>query len=246
MNDALRRAMYAAGLGEVDIAARLDVDPKTVRRWMNGRLPHPRHRQLLAQLFGFDEPDLWPELMALPGGRGRSAEMAAIYPQRNAVGRESWLELFEAADEEIGVLAYSALFLAEDRRMIRLLEAKAEAGVDINLALGNPDGEQVAQRGRAEKIGDAMAAKIRNALVLYRPLLRHASVSLRLHDTILYNSMFRADDQLLINQHVFGVPAARAPVFDLRRHDGGEMFAFYLESFAEIWSSAEPVDGLSV
>ncbi|TDD13441.1 XRE family transcriptional regulator, partial [Actinomadura sp. KC06] len=29
---------------EAGVAARLGVDPKTVHRWVAGRLPYPRHR----------------------------------------------------------------------------------------------------------------------------------------------------------------------------------------------------------
>jgi hypothetical protein len=41
-------------------------------------------------------------------------------------------------------------------------------------------------------------------------------IEIRLHRTVLYNSIYRADDQLLVNQHAYGLPAAQAPVFCLR------------------------------
>ena len=47
---------------------------------------------------------------------------------------------------------------------------KARAGVRVRMLLGDPDSEQVATRGADEGVDDAMAAKIRNALALYRPL----------------------------------------------------------------------------
>jgi hypothetical protein len=40
------------------------VDPKTVRRWLEGRVPYLRHRWALAGLLDADEADLWPELRA--------------------------------------------------------------------------------------------------------------------------------------------------------------------------------------
>jgi hypothetical protein len=55
--------------------------------------------------------------------------------------------------------------------------------------------------GRSEGIGDAMPAKIRNALTLYRSVAKLENVEIRLHQTVLYNSIYRADDQLLVNQH---------------------------------------------
>jgi hypothetical protein len=53
-------------------------------------------------------------------------------------------------------------------------------------------------------------AKIRNALTLYRPLCVVENIEIHLHQTILYNSIYRVDDQLFVNQHTYGTPAARA------------------------------------
>lgn len=39
MNDLLRRALQEARLTEGDVVKRLDVDPKTVHRWLSGRIP---------------------------------------------------------------------------------------------------------------------------------------------------------------------------------------------------------------
>ena len=54
----------------------------------------------------------------------------------------------------------------------------------MRIALGDPGGPQAAERGEEEGIGDAMAAKIRNALTLYRPLLAVENIELRLHRTV--------------------------------------------------------------
>ena len=80
------------------------------------------------------------------------------------------MRLFGSAEREIAILAYSALFLAEDAGILRILADKGRAGVAVRIALGDPDGPNVAERGEEEGIGDAMPAKIRNALTLYRPL----------------------------------------------------------------------------
>jgi transcriptional regulator with XRE-family HTH domain len=242
VNEALRRAMFAARLSDDEIAAQLGVDVKTVGRWVRGRTPSARHRGPLARLLRLEEPDLWPEVLTLRGVRATPTEVVAVYPQRNLVTREAWIDLFESAEEQIDILAYAALFLAEDKRLVDLLASKADDGVAVNLALGNPQAAEVRHRGTAEKIGESLSAKIRNALVRYRPLLDRQGVTLRLHDTVLYNSMYRADGQVLVNQHVFGLPAAQAPVFHLRRLAGGEMFDLYMESLAEVWRAARPVE----
>ncbi|NIK61297.1 hypothetical protein [Kribbella shirazensis] len=81
-----------------------------------------------------------------------------------------------------------------------------------------------------------MGAKIRNSLSLLAPLLRKEGVELRLHDTVLYNSMFRSDGQLLVNQHSYGIPAAQSPVYHYRHTDDSEMFDSYVASFEAVWA----------
>jgi hypothetical protein len=78
-------------------------------------------------------------------------------------------------------------------------------------------------------------------LTLYRPLLASENAEIRLHQTVLYNSIYRADEQLLVNQHVYGIPAAHAPVFCFRESEGGDMVAAYRDSFERVWTAAEPI-----
>jgi hypothetical protein len=241
VNEPLRQALLRARLREDDIAARLGVDPKTVRRWLNGRVPYPHNRAAIAELVGADEGELWPEAGGPLAARTRPEELGIVYPHRWAVPREVWVRLFGSAEREIDILAYSALFLAEDTGILRILADKGRAGVSVRIALGDPDGRHVAERGEEEGISDAMAAKIRNALMLYRPLCTVEKIDIRLHGTVLYNSIYRADHQFLVNQHTYGIPAAQAPVFCLCDTGGSEIAALYLNSFERIWASSAPL-----
>lgn len=111
----------------------------------------------------------------------------------------------------------------------------------MRILLGDPDSPQVAERGTDEGVDEAMAAKIRNVFVLYRSLYGLEGVEFRLHRTVLYNSIYRADSQLLVNTHVYGVTAAHAPVLHLRRVAGGDIVTTYLESFERVWDTATPL-----
>jgi len=241
VNEPLRRALLRARLREDDIAARLGVDPKTVRRWLNGRVPYPHNRAAIADLVGADEADLWPDAGGLLAARTRPDELGTVYPHRWAVPREVWVRLFGSAEREIDILAYSALFLAEDTGILRILGDKGRAGISVRIALGDPNGPNAAERGEEEGIGDAMAAKIRNALTLYQPLCAVENIEIRLHRTVLYNSIYRADGQLLVNQHTYGSPAAQSPVFCLSIINCDEMAALYLDSFERMWASSAPL-----
>jgi len=54
--------------------------------------------------------------------------------------------------------------------------------------------------------------------------------------TPLYNSIYRFDDELLVNSHVYGILAAYTPTVHIRRVDGA-FFNTYLESFERIWAT---------
>jgi len=237
VNDTLRRALADARLGEVEVSTALSVDPKTVQRWIAGRIPQRRHRWGLADLVGQHELDLWPDL-AHPGAVSHCPEIRASYPHRGAVPREAWHRLFASATREIGVLVYSGLFLAEDVAVLRTFAEKARAGVRVRVLLGDPDSPAVAGRGAEEGIGEAMPAKVRNVIVHYRPLLDVDGVEIGLHGTVLYNSLYRADNELLVNTHVHGVAAAHAPVLHLHANAESDLVSTYLDSFERIWSSA--------
>jgi thiamine pyrophosphate-dependent acetolactate synthase large subunit-like protein len=182
--------------------------------------------------------DLWPR--SRRPAVGTITHRRAWSDLRAPLGdpRDVWMRFFESAEQEISVLAYSALFLAEDAGLLGVIEHKALNGVRVRLALGDPDSQSVALRGQEEGIGDAMAAKVRNALTLYWPLMKSENVEIRLHRTVLYNSIFRSDDQLLVNQHAYRMPAAHAPVFCFRNSSSEDMAATYLASFEKVWAEA--------
>lgn len=121
--------------------------------------------------------------------------------------------------------------------MVQLLTSQADAGVRIRILLGDPDAPEVAQRGEDERIGDSVAARIRNALALLKPLTAQDGVELRHHRTILYNSIFRADDRLLANPHIYGTPAAAAPVLHLHRSANAALFTTSADSFERAWQN---------
>jgi transcriptional regulator with XRE-family HTH domain len=241
-NERLRTAILERGLTPAKLAEALNVDPKSVERWISGRTPYRRHRYAVAARLGVDEVYLWPDaLNADQVANASESEIISIYPHRWTVPSDLWRHMFDSAEAEIGVLVYSGLFLSEDAGIQRILRKKATAGARVRILLGDPDSEAVAQRGADEGVDDVQAGKIRNAIVNYRPLLEVEGIEFRLHRTVLYNSIYRADDQILVNTHIYSFPAAQAPVFHLRRVAGGGMVSTYLDSFERVWDDATPV-----
>jgi transcriptional regulator with XRE-family HTH domain len=241
-NERLRAALLERGITPAAIGGELGVDQKTVERWINGRIPYRRHRYALATRLGVDEVYLWPDALSPDVvGAASEAEILAVYPHRQEAPRDAWINLFTAAEQEIAILVYAGLFLVEDAGLQKILADKARAGVRLRVLLGDPASAQVAERGADEGIDEAVAMKIRNVIILYRPLRELPGAEFRLHRTTLYNSIYRGDDQLLVNSHVQGLPAARAPLWHLRRIAGGQLAAVYLESFERVWETAVPL-----
>jgi transcriptional regulator with XRE-family HTH domain len=240
VNETLRRAMLRARLSEEDVAARLQVDPKTVRRWLEGRVPYLRHRWVLTGLLDADEADLWPEVRAAITARSRPAEIKAVYPNRQAMPRQAWLSLFRSAEQEIGILARSGLLLAKEPGVLDVFADRARAGARVRICLRNPDAP-VTEGGTEEGAGEEGAAGIRQALALFGGL-RENGAEIRLHRAVLYNSIYSADNQLLVTQHVYGIPGEREPVFYLRSATAGDIATTYLDSFERIWASALPME----
>jgi transcriptional regulator with XRE-family HTH domain len=244
-NERLRALLLERGETPDKLAEAVQVDPKTVERWVTkGRIPYRAHRYAVAAFFGVDEAYIWPDALSRDQVAAVSeSEIVGVYPHRSEVPRDVWEHLFSSAEREIGVLVYSGLFLSEDARVQRTIKAKAGSGVRVRILLGDPDSQVVRDGGVDEGVGDATSAKIRNALALYRPLRGVPGVEFRFHRTVLYNSIYLADDQLLVKTHIYGVAAAQAPVWHLRKLAGGELTSLYIESFERVWESATPVDG---
>jgi transcriptional regulator with XRE-family HTH domain len=244
-NERLRALLLERGETPDKLAEAVRVDPKTVERWVTkGRVPYRAHRYAVAAHFGVDESYIWPDAL----GRDQvvavsESEIVAVYPHRSEVPRDVWEHLFSQAEREIGILVYAGLFLSEDTRVQRILKDKARSGVQVRILLGDPDSRVVAERGEDEGVGDAVPAKIRNALALYRPLRAVSGVEFRFHRTVLYNSIYVADDQVLVNTHILGVAAAQAPVWHLHKLAGGELTSLYLDSFERVWASATSIEG---
>jgi transcriptional regulator with XRE-family HTH domain len=237
VNEALRNALAAKGIDRIDVAAKLQVDPKTVERWLSGRLPHPSSRIALAKLLDTDADKLWPT-PGNPHARSFGPEFRAVYPHRSAVPRDVWLTHFGSAKHEIDILVYSGLFLFEDPDILQLLAEKAEAGVRIRILLANPGFRDVALHGEESAVdGRSVAARARDALAQLKPLAANDAVHVRLHRAAIYNSIFRADDTLLTNPHIYRLPTSEAPALHLRRSTDATLFPAYLASFERMWQS---------
>lgn len=240
--------MLRTGTTPDDLALCCGVDVKTVERWLTlGRVPHRANRWDAARRLGTDETWLWPGAASATRAGAAQSELARMYPDRASVPRETWLALMDGAREDIAVLVMSGTFYAQTQpRVAQLLAAASARGVRARLCFGDPSGEAVATRDLEEGLGGTLAAKIRSSLTYYRQLAASGGADVRLHGCTLYASLFRYDDEIMVNPHAWGEPASANPVLHLRRLDGGQVAAHYMSSFERVWETAKPWTGEDV
>jgi hypothetical protein len=166
-----------------------------------------------------------------------SGQVVAFYPHRADTPKRLWMDLLVSAQKSIDLFANASLFLPEENPMaIDILKEKAANGVRVRILLGDPDHPAMELRGREERLFEAIPGRIRMALASYRPLVDVEGVEFRLHGTSLYNSIFRYDDQMLVNQHIYGTYGYIAPILHLRKVDGADLFDTYMRSFELVWN----------
>ncbi|MEM9654007.1 MAG: hypothetical protein AAGA65_18080 [Actinomycetota bacterium] len=130
-NERLRDAITRAGLDLEGLAGEIEVDPKTVERWITkNRVPHAKSRAKAAAVLGETQSYLWPDAF---DEKQRSeiseSELVKIYHQRAQVEHDTWTRLLDQAEEHLDVLALAGLFFPEQQRdLAKTLCAKAKQG----------------------------------------------------------------------------------------------------------------------
>jgi hypothetical protein len=166
-------------------------------------------------------------------------DLVAVYPHRGALPQHRWAALLDNAHEQIDILVYAGLFLPDGHPdLAGVLSSKANHGAKIRLAFGDPGCDAVRLRGDEEGISSGLGARIRLSLTYLRDAFGVPGIEIRTHQATLYNSLYRFDDDLLVNAHAYGAPAAHSPLLHLRQAPGGRLFAHYQSSFERVWSQA--------
>jgi len=170
-----------------------------------------------------------------------ATEVVAFYPHRADCPKQLWLDLLIGAKKQLDLFANASLFLPEDNpESIDIIRHKAINGVPVRILLGDPNSPVMELRGREERLDEGLIGRIRMALAYYRPLVDVEGVTFHLHATALYNSIFRYDDQMLVNQHIYGTYGYLAPILHLRQVEGTDLFDTYMRSFERVWEDSYP------
>jgi len=242
-NERLRATLLESDYDERSLASELGLDAKSVQRWITRNItPRRNAAHRAAKLLGVSASWLWPDLEA-DRESASQAEIVNLYPHRSEVPRHLWLDLLTGSCRRIWLYANASLFLPEDNpESIDLIRQKSEHGLDVRLLMADPDSPECTKRGVEERLFDAIPARVRMALTYYAPLAGAPGVEFRLQKETLYNSIFVYDEEMLINQHVFGMYGYMAPILHLRRMESGDFFDMYIRSFERVWEVSSPIE----
>src|SRR5258708_16517982 len=102
-NERLRAALLEKGLTPEALASILQVDSKTIERWITkGRLPYRRHRYALSARLGMDEGYLWPGALPPEQAIGASeSEIVHVFPHRWGLPNDICPHRVETPEEDI-------------------------------------------------------------------------------------------------------------------------------------------------
>ncbi|MEV0089133.1 helix-turn-helix transcriptional regulator [Saccharopolyspora sp. NPDC050642] len=242
-NERLRAAIRAAGLTIENVAEKLGVDPKTAGRWItaDGRIPHRANRRDISKLVGVDEVHLWPSLAeSLHTKPNTETELVHLYPSRSAVPFSLWTELIASVEHQMDVLVFSGQFLVEQHNILPVVQQKASQGVKFRFLVGDETSTAVTQRAMEEGTTGGLQGRIQMMRRYLSEIADLSTVEVRTHGTILYNSLYRFDDQLLVNGHAFGALAGQNPVLHLRQLPSGLIWDNYMRSYDRVWEQALP------
>ena len=98
-NDNLRNALSRAGISGEEFAELIDVDPRTVRRWLTGQPPYARHRAKIARALDLTEHELWPEVTPPANAAAGTAWARSDMPQRGT----SWTDVGDTDLPDLGI-----------------------------------------------------------------------------------------------------------------------------------------------
>ena len=241
-NERLRLAMARAGFSVEAAARKTGVDPKTVQRWMAGRVPHPRHRWALSDAVGEDEEYLWPGASGVAmTGSSAGAEMVAAYAFRSDLDTGHWWNLITSATRQIDLLGYTLYFLPQQHpSLVEVLKEACADGCRVRICIADPDSEHVRMREEEEQEPITLRARISSSLKALEPLFDTKGADIRFQRAALYNSVFRFDDEMLVTPHLYATPGHAAPLMHMRRLGPNGLFSRFAAHFEGIWADSAP------
>jgi transcriptional regulator with XRE-family HTH domain len=239
MNERLRVAMTAKGMEIETLARTVGVDPKTVQRWLAGRVPHPRHRWKMCDALGQSEQYLWPGVGLGASGSHHTSEIVAAYAHRADAPSQLWSGLLNRVRTNVDMMGYAMLFIPEQNpNLAAALEKKCASGMRVRISLADPDSAEVKARDALEGLSGTLPGRIRSTMGHLEPLLAIVGAEIRYHAVPLYNAVYRFDDQMLVTPYLYRLHGYQHPLLHLKRLGPAGVFEAYAQQFEAIWTDS--------
>lgn len=246
-NERLRAAMHQAGLEVDQLADAVEVDTKTVRRWIAGRRPRGRYRTRVAQALNTSEQEIWPELDLQLAGRDEKGEILAAYAHTNDLATPDWRTLLHNARHRIDLLDSTLAEILPAAGTPELLAEKAAAGCQIRLLLSAPDSAHLTLTDQEQDdsidlldITDS-ARDAERSLTIAEHLSDTHGLQARTFVASRFNTILRFDDEMLVTLHLYATPGEEGPLLHLRRHSDHGLFTQFATHLDTLWQTAQPV-----
>ena len=217
-NHNLKNALQDAGLTVEEFAGIIQVDPKTVGRWISGEsTPYPRHRATITKALALTEADLWPDDAARDPAGPRTTntdDVIRTWAYSTDENAPDPLQLITSASEQIDIL-HTGLWFDLTGPIATALIAQAETGVQVRILTTSPT-PALDQLAACEQI------------------------QLATGDTSGHYTLIRSDQTLTFTFLIPGEMAEPPHLLEARRGDGG-LYDRLLQNFDQLWDDAEPI-----
>jgi lambda repressor-like predicted transcriptional regulator len=245
----LAAAMTDAGIDVDTLAERIQVDVRTVRRWVKGTIPYARHQNRIARALNTTARELWPEAHPDPDdardeqadaaatgrgatGRSGSGEVVAVYAGSDDPELPEWRDLLAGAQSRVLMLDLTLQDVIDPATVTQLAE-KAAAGCEVEILISDPDSAYLTttmlDHDPQRSLDDVpdLTWRLERTIGELQPLLGQPHVEVRMFIAERGVSILRFDDEMLITLHLHGAPREMEPILHLRRDEPGGIFDRY-------------------
>ena len=221
-DSAFKTAFERAGMTREQFAEIVEVDPKTVQRWISGRTPYKRYRVVIARALDTPEHELWPDDVSAPtpddspspNSAGDGEEVVRSWGTGQDPDYHDGGALFTDAHDTVDILIPLVSLIGPT--MAPTFRAAADRGCRVRIIMPS-DG--LAVGGFAE-------------------LAEHPHVEIRGCDQFIAHAVFRADDILQLGIWLVG-QEGQPYVEVVRRRDHG-FFDSVTSHFDRFWDHTTP------
>ncbi len=243
-NHRLRNAMAAAELTNARLAEQVGVDAKSVERWVTqGRQPHaddPRASGASAGVRG-DLPVAGSPHLIERGLGASQSELVQLWPTRNEVPADVWRTLISQAERTDGDLVYAGGFLVETFGLVDVVREKSELGARSASCSATHRCEAVRARGVEEGL-PTLPQRCQSTLEYLSETLSPPGRRSPNAPAPRCTPASSGSTTPCSSTPTPTGPGRRGPrVQHLQHVPGGQLFAYYDDTFERVWATGRTV-----